>query len=125
MQDFTLYNTNEIVALVIAVVMGTSAYIGVVYNKDKKKITWSFAVAVFVINLFFTWVASEWLRVLKWGAFRSAALPLVAFLGQFISDYISKNYPKIFDATLRKGGLNIDSSETNLETDNNTENEKN
>lgn len=110
MQDFTLYTWNEIVALIIAVVMGTGAYIGVIAKKKKEKITLWYIVSVFFTNLFLTSLASEALKLWNMGIYRSVVLPLVALLGQYIMDYIDRRYLKIFDAGLSKAGLKIDNT---------------
>lgn len=124
MQDFTLYTWNEIVALIIAVVMGTGAYIGVIAKKKKEKITLWYIVSVFFINLFLTSVASEALKIWNLGIYRSVVLPLVALFGQYIMDYIDRRYLKIFDAGLHKAGLDLDEDNTDEEENIETENKE-
>lgn len=116
-------NLNEIVALITSVVIGTGAYIGVVNLKKRDKINISFITSVLFINLFVTYVLSEFLKSKNVGEIRAYSLPLVAFGGQYLIDWIDRRYLKIFDAGAKKMGLDInkDNNETN-ETNENNEN---
>lgn len=107
MQDITFYSLNEIVALVTSVMIGTGAYLGVIILKKHLKVNLSFVFWIFIMNLFVTHLLSELLKVMKWGEYRSLALPAVAYAGQYFIDWVDKRYLKIFDAGIKKAGLDI------------------
>lgn len=102
MDSFTLYTWNEAVALVTSVAFGTGAYIAFVKQRQIKKVNLTFILTVIGINTFFTYVASEILKVTSWGVYRNIVLPIVAFSGQYLMDWFDKKYLKIFDAGFEK-----------------------
>lgn len=123
MQNTLVYDINEIFALVIAVIMGTGAYIGFMVLKKQKKISISFVLVVIFINLFVTYIASGILKKTSMGEYRTILLPVIAYLGQYVMEWVDKRFLKIFDAGAKKLGLNLDTTEepeenTPDETDN-------
>lgn len=110
MQQITVYNINEITALITAVLIGTGGYIGFVVVRKKKEINFKFIFWVLMINLFVTYLFSELLKVMNWGVYRTLVLPLVAYAGQYLIDWFDKRYLKIFDAGASKAGLNINNN---------------
>lgn len=123
MEQVTLYNVNEIIALLTSVIIGTGAYVAFVWKEKKIKVTISFVSAVVAINMFFTYMASEGLRIWELGGYRTLILPAIAFLGQFLMEWFNKRYFKIFDAGLGKVGLKINNKEDE-ENENVTESEE-
>lgn len=111
MQNVLVYDINEIFALVIAVIMGTGAYIGFMVLKKQKKISISFVVVVIFINLFVTYVFSGILTKTSLGEYRTILLPVIAYLGQYFMEWVDKRFLKIFDAGAKKMGLNINTEE--------------
>lgn len=111
MQNVLVYDINEIFALVIAVIMGTGAYIGFMVLKKQKKISISFVVVVIFINLFVTYVFSGILTKTSLGEYRTILLPVIAYLGQYFMEWVDKRFLKIFDAGAKKIGLNINTEE--------------
>ena len=116
-----IYNLNEIIALVTSVFIGTGAYIGFVNLKKRNAIDIRFIVSVFFINLFVTLIVSEFLKSKNLGSIRAYTLPLVAYLGQYLLDWLDKRYLKIFDGGFKKGtGIDLNK---NKEDNNESENE--
>lgn len=105
--DYTLYTFNEIVALVAAVAIGSGAYISYVKTRKEQTINWGFVWPVLLINLFLTSVISEFLRIKDLGEYRTVVLPLVAYAGQYLTDWVDKRREKIFDALVGKTGVNL------------------
>lgn len=114
----TIYSTNEIIALVSAVAIGSGAYIGFVVLRKEQKLSIKFIFLVLTINLFVTYVASEILKIFKWGEYRSLSLPMVAFAGQYLMEWFDKRYLKIFDSAIKKTGLNINENKDETDTEN-------
>lgn len=107
-----IYNLNEIIALVTSVFIGTGAYIGFVNLKKRNAINMRFIVSVFFINLFVTLTVSEFLKSRNLGSIRAYTLPLVAYLGQYLLDWLDKRYLKIFDGGFKKGtGIDLNKNE--------------
>lgn len=111
MQDILNYNWNEIFALIVAVVMGSGAYIVFVWKKNKETVNLKLIIIVLVINLFFTNLGAEVLKKFGWGEHRTIVLPIIAYFGQYFADWVDKTYPKLFNAGARKMGLDIDNTE--------------
>ena len=117
MQDFTLYTISELIALLAAVIIGSSAYTTFVARKKKEKINLLFIVSVFLMNSLVTWVVVELLRINEWGRFRGIGSLLSAFFGQYFFDWVDKKYLKIGDSILKKTtGLDLTEDETINET---------
>ncbi|WP_312394763.1 hypothetical protein [Chryseobacterium sp.] len=121
MENITTYNISEYLALVFSVLIGSGAYISFVYIKNKQKISAAYVIAVLLINLCLTYVASGILKVLNWSEWRSPSLPIVAFAGQYLTDWFDKRYLKIFDTASKRAGLKID--DQNEYNNKNSENE--
>ena len=111
MQNTLVYDINEIFALVIAVIMGTGAYIGFMVLKKQKKLSISFVLVVIFINLFVTYIASGILKKTSMGEYRTILLPVIAYLGQYVMEWVDKRFLKIFDAGAKKLGLDLDTTE--------------
>lgn len=107
------YNISEILAVIFSVLIGSGAYISFVYIKNKQKISAAYVVAVLLINLCLTYVASELLKAFNWSQWRSPSLPMVAFAGQYLTDWLDKRYFKIFDTAAKRAGLKLDNDEHN------------
>ena len=118
MDNITLYSVNEVIALVTSVLIGTGAYIGFVVLKKQQKLSFSFIFYVLLINLFVTYLASELLKILKWGEYRTLALPVMAYIGQYVMEWFDKRYLKIFDSGIKKAGLDINNKDDEQEEDN-------
>lgn len=118
MGQVTLYDLNGIIALLTSVIIGTGAYIAFVWKEKKEKVTIPYIIAVVTINMFFTYMASEILRIWKWGEYRTLILPAIAFVGQFLMDWFNKRYLKVFDAGLRKVGLDINNNNNKEQEEN-------
>ena len=108
MENYTLY---EVLAMITALIIGTGAYVAFVYQKRLAKVTFSFIISTLFINALFVWVLENVLRSFDMGKFRTWALPLVAFMGQYLIDWINTSYPKIFNAAARKAGLDLEDTE--------------
>ncbi|WP_347218130.1 hypothetical protein [Chryseobacterium sp.] len=108
------YNISEILAVIFSVLIGSGAYISFVYIKNKQKISASYIIAVLLINLCLTYVASELLKAFDWSQWRSPSLPMVAFGGQYLTDWLDKRYFKIFDTAAKRAGLKFDDDEPNI-----------
>ena len=117
------YNISEIIALVMSVLIGSGAYISFVYIKNKQKISVAYIVAVLIVNLCITYVASGLLMVLNYSEWRSPSLPMVAFAAQNLTDWLDKNYFKIFDTAAKRAG--IKSNEKKEENEFNTKTPEN
>lgn len=115
MQNIQLYNFTELLALVISVLIGTGAYLGFVVLKKNQRANGKFIFWVLIINLFVTYLFSEALKIFKWGEYRTLILPLVAYAGQYLMDWLDKRYLRIFDAGAGKIGLNINKDNNNNE----------
>lgn len=105
-----IYDSSEIFALIISIIIGSVAYLSVVWKDDPKKITFPYSISVLLINAFLAWIASEIMRTQNLGEYRTTVLPVVAFLGQWITDYIKNRYPKIFDAGFKKIGMDLNTN---------------
>lgn len=121
MENINTYNISEYLALVFSVLIGSGAYISFVYIKNKQKISAAYIIAVLLINLFLTYAASELLKVLNWSEWRSPSLPIVAFAGQYLTDWFDKRYLKIFDTASKRAGIKIE--DENEYNNKNSENE--
>ncbi|WP_284460770.1 hypothetical protein [Chryseobacterium sp.] len=121
MENTTAYNISEYLALIFSVLIGSGAYISFVYIKNKQKISAAYIIAVLLINLCLTYVASELLKALNWNEWRSPSLPVVAFAGQYLTDWFDKRYLKIFDTASKRAGINIEENkdESNNKTSEN------
>lgn len=119
MENITAYTFPEVVALGSAVALGSGAYIAFVVSRKKQEINTKTVVFILLMNGFLTYVASELLKVFNWGGYRSAALPIVAFIGQYFLDWADKNYPKIFDWGARKVGMDLKNNEDETDTKDN------
>lgn len=117
MEHYTLYDIHEIIALVTSTLIGTGAYIGFLIVKKKQKVGFSFIFWTYLINLFFAYLGSQVLTILNWGGYRSVVLPTIAYLGQYLMDWIDTKYPKIFNAAARKAGLDIKDDENEQKTE--------
>lgn len=116
MQDLKPYDTNEILALIISVLIGTGAYLGFIMIRKNQNINIKLIIGVLAINLFVTYLFSGVLKIFKWGEYRIIILPFVAYAGQYLTDWFDKKYPKIFDAGLKKTtGLDIEDKQNNEE----------
>lgn len=122
MEQISSYNISELIALILSVLIGSGAYISFVYIKNKLKVSFRYVVAVVLINLCLTYIASGFLKVLNWGKWSAPALTLVAFAGQYIADWIDKRYLKILDSASKKAGFNL--NDKNNEDNNTTEENK-
>lgn len=107
------YNISEILAVIFSVLIGSGAYISFVYIKNKQKISTAYVIAVLLINLCLTYVASELLKAFNWSQWRSPSLPMVAFAGQYLTDWLDKRYFKIFDTAAKRAGIKLDDDEPN------------
>ncbi|AZB01299.1 hypothetical protein EG359_17495 [Chryseobacterium joostei] len=108
------YNISEILAVIFSVLIGSGAYISFVYIKNKQNISASYIIAVLLINLCLTYVASELLKAFNWSQWRSPSLPMVAFAGQYLTDWLDKRYFKIFDTAAKRAGIKLDDDEPNI-----------
>lgn len=115
MENLT-YNISEYLALIFSVLIGSGAYISFVYIKNKQKISVSYIVAVLIINLCITYVASGLLKVLNWSEWRTPSLPMVAFAAQNLTDWLDKNYFKIFDTAAKRAGIKPEDKEKQNES---------
>ena len=120
MENISSYNISEFFALLFSVLIGSGAYISFVYIKNKVKVSLRYVVAVVLINLCLTYIASGFLKVLDWGKWSAPALTMVAFAGQYIADWIDKRYLKIFDTASKKAGFNLNNDK---DENNNTSSE--
>ena len=118
MQKIIVYDINEIFALIIAVIMGTGAYIGFMVLKKQKKVSISFIIIVLFINTLVTYVASGVLKKTSMGEYRTIVLPIIAYLGQYVMEWVDKRFLKLFDAGAKKMGLNLDNTDDELEQNN-------
>ncbi|MDO5509546.1 MAG: hypothetical protein Q4F57_02510 [Weeksellaceae bacterium] len=107
MQLHSTYDFPQLVALIASTLIGTSAYLGFLIVKKKQKVSLAFMWWTFMINLFIAYVFSEVLRKFQWGEVRTIVLPIVAYLGQYLTDWVDRRYPALFDAGARKAGLDI------------------
>lgn len=118
MQKIIAYDINEIFALIIAVIMGTGAYIGFMVLKKQKKVSISFIIIVLFINTLVTYVASGILKKTSMGEYRTIILPIIAYLGQYFMEWVDKRFLKLFDAGAKKIGLPLDNIDDELEQNN-------
>lgn len=116
------YNISEIIALIMSVLIGSGAYISFVYIKNKQKISTAYVIAVLLINLCLTYVASELLKAFNWSEWRNPSLPMVAFAGQYLTDWMDKRYLKIFDTAAKRAGIKLNDKDDES-NDKNSENE--
>lgn len=106
------YNINEIIALVTAVAIGSGTYVSFVWKKKLEKITVQLIISVIFISSFITYLAAEVVKIFNLGEYRTIILPPAAFMSQWLVEWISIRYPKIFDAGLKKTtGLDITNNE--------------
>lgn len=105
------YNIIEYIVLIFSVLIGSGAYISFVFIKNKQKIGFKYIIAVLLINLCFTYIASGILMVFKWGEWKAPALPMVAFGGQYLTDWIDKNYLKILNTAAKKAGVDVNNNQ--------------
>lgn len=119
MQEFTIYSLYETAALVFSVLIGTGAYLGFMFIKKEKRYSWVVMGLIVLINFFITNLISEFLRLKDFGEYRSLALPLSAFGGQYLLDWVDRNYLKILDSAASKGGIKVDSNSEDSEQINN------
>ena len=124
MQNLILYDWAEIFALVISVVMGTGTYLGFMKLNRGQKVKLSSVGLVLIMNLTVTYVASEILKKTSLGEYRTISLPIIAYLGQYFLEWLDKTYPKIFNAGAKKLGIDIESTDTDIEQENNNLDEK-
>ncbi|MCE4064365.1 hypothetical protein LXM63_04610 [Chryseobacterium gleum] len=117
------YNISEIIALVMSVLIGSGAYISFVYIKNKQKISVAYVMSVLLINLCLTYVASELLKAFNWSEWRNPSLPMVAFAGQYLTDWMDKRYLKIFDTAAKRAGIKIDDKDESNNKDSENENQ--
>lgn len=73
----------------------------------------------YLINLFLAYLGSQLLTILNWGGYRALVLPLIAYLGQYLMDWIDTRYLKVFDAGLKKVGLDVNTDNNYEETEDN------
>lgn len=119
MENYTLYDIHEIIALVTATLIGTGAYVGFLIVKKRQKIGVSFMFWTYLINLFLAYLGSQLLTILNWGGYRALVLPLIAYLGQYLMDWVDTRYLKVFDAGLKKVGLDVNTDNNYEETEDN------
>ena len=105
MQDLTLPTLNEVIAMIISVILGTSAYLGFMITYKKMEIVKWKVLLVFIMNLFVTFVASEAMKLWNFGIYRTIFLPLIAYAGQYLMEWFDKRYLKIFDSGAGKIGI--------------------
>lgn len=122
MENLTTYNLSEYLALIFSVLIGSGAFISFVYIKNKQKISVAYIVAVLLINLCITFIASGLLKLLGWGEWRSPVLPLVAFAGQYLTDWFHKRHSNIFDSAAKRAGFDLNTKQ-NDSNENTSENE--
>lgn len=109
------YNINEIIALVTAVAIGSGTYVSFVWKKKLEKITVQLIISVIFISSFITYLAAEVVKIFNLGEYRTIILPPAAFMSQWLVEWISIRYPKIFDAGLKKTtGLDITNNEEEI-----------
>lgn len=106
---------KELIALLISVTMGTGAYIGFQIIKKQQKISMVFIFCIITINVFVTYVASEILKTLKMGEYRSLTLPVVAYIGQYLMEWFDKRHLKLFDKGAEKLGIDLKNDENEAE----------
>ena len=102
MENITSYNIYEWIALIVSIIVGSSAYMFFIAEKKNQHLRFRYVVMVLLVNTTLTWIASEILRYYGWGELRGIVLVSVAFTGQWIVDYINNRYLKIGDAALKK-----------------------
>ena len=114
---YTLYSLNELFALVVSMIIGTAAYISFISRKNEQNMKIGTIIKTGFINLFVTYIASEILKIKKLdlGDYRSAVLPIVAFMGIYIVTWFDKRYPKLFDAGAKKIGIDLDEKKEEIE----------
>ena len=105
MHDLTLPTLNEVIAMIISVILGTSAYLGFMITYKKMEIVKWKVLLVFIMNLFVTFVASEAMKLWNFGSYRTVFLPLIAYAGQYLMEWFDKRYLKIFDSGAGKIGI--------------------
>lgn len=126
MQDIKPYDINEIIALVIAVFIGTGAYLGFIMIRKNQQLNMKLILGVLAINLFVTYLFSGVLRIFKWGEYRIIILPAVAYAGQYLVDWFDTKYPKIFNSTLRKTtGIDVEDKQEQITPEINIEENEN
>lgn len=117
------YKIVEYLVLLFSVLIGSGAFISFVYTKNKQRITAGYIVAVLLINLFWTYFASEFLKVMDWARWSAPALVMVAFCGQYLADWLHRRAPYIFDHVAKKAGFNLNHNKNDNNNPNTTEDE--
>ena len=119
MENITAYTFPEVIALVSAVTLGSGAYISFIVSRKKQEMNTKTIVLILVMNGFLTYIASEALKLFNWGGYRSAGLPVVAFIGQYLLDWIDRRKFKLFDWAARRGGIDLKDDEDETDTKDN------
>lgn len=115
MQDLQLPTINEVIAVIISVILGTSAYLGYLVVYKKEKLNKVVVILVFMINCFVVFVASEAMKVWNLGSYRTVFLPIIAYVGQYLAQWFDKKNDKVFDAVAGKIGIDTkDKTEENI-----------
>lgn len=121
MQDMQIYTLNEIIGLAAALIIGSATYVGFVWKKKPEEITLRFVVSVLCINFLPTLLSSELIKILKYPEYRMIAMLMASFAGQYLVEWFSNRYPQIFDAGLKKAGLEINKTEKEEDNENTQE----
>ena len=114
-------NINEALALIFSVLTGTGGYVAFLKYVKKEKPSFGQMVMLFLINLFVAHAFSELMKYFGLGEARSAFLPIISFSGLYIVVWFDKRREKIFDAGVKKAGLEIEEDD---DKENITNNEK-
>ena len=116
-----IYTLNEITGLAAALIIGSATYVGFVWKKKPEEITLRFVVSVLCINFLPTLLSSELIKILKYPEYRMIAMLMASFAWQYLVEWFSNRYPQIFDAGLKKAGLEINKTEKEEDNENTQE----
>lgn len=105
MLELTLPSLIELTAIGASVILGTISFLGYTVVYKKQKINWLNVLLILFMNSMITLVASEAMKMWNLGGYRTIFLPLIAYMGQYLFNWLDKRRDSIFDSAAGKIGI--------------------
>lgn len=111
MEAQDIYTIREIVILIILTSIGTGAFLGFAFISKKMQINLGIAFLVFIVNLFVVCLVVESLRLFNFFKYHYIAALAGSYLGMYFLKWLDKRSFNLFDAMIKKTGLDIETSD--------------
>ena len=109
MLSFDKFLLKDYGVLLICVIIGTGGMLA--FDSRTRKIDLRRIFSSFFMGLFIGFLAKETVEILGWKRFEVLLMVSTSAIAEYVMLWFSKRYMKVFDAVLKKGGLDINKEE--------------